>query len=72
MFHVLSHYDLLIEHIWGWGYEGADNMQCEWDILQALFFKDFSFAYYVYCLAYKLQLALVVVFTEVKLVHQFF
>jgi hypothetical protein len=36
------------------------------------FFKDFSFAYYVYCLACKLQLALVVVFTEVKLVHQFF
>ena len=44
----------------------------EWNGLQALFLKDCPYAYYVHCMAYRLQLALVTAFREVKDVHQFF
>ncbi|KAL7150065.1 hypothetical protein ABFS83_05G083300 [Erythranthe nasuta] len=35
-----------------------DNMRGEWNGLQALFFKDCPYAYYVHCFAHQLQLAL--------------
>ena len=44
----------------------------EWNGLQALFLKDCPYAYYIYCMAHKLQLALVTTSREVKDVHQFF
>ncbi|XP_056697704.1 uncharacterized protein [Spinacia oleracea] len=56
----------------GQGYDGASNMRGEWNGLQALFIKDCPYAYYVYCLAHQLQLALVVAAREVFKVHEFF
>ncbi|XP_030949699.1 zinc finger protein 862-like [Quercus lobata] len=44
----------------------------EWNGLQALFLKDCPYAYYVHCMAHRLQLALVTVSREVKDVYQFF
>uniref|UniRef100_A0A2N9I7N1 HAT C-terminal dimerisation domain-containing protein n=1 Tax=Fagus sylvatica TaxID=28930 RepID=A0A2N9I7N1_FAGSY len=69
---VLSRYNLHIENIRGQGYDGASNMRGEWNGLQALFLKDCPYAYYVHCLAHRLQLALVSASREVKPVHQFF
>ena len=69
---ILSHYNLYIENIRGQGYDGASNMRGEWNGLQALFLKDCPYAYYVYCMAHRLQLALVTASREVKHVHQFF
>ena len=47
-------------------------MRGEWNGLQALFLKDCPYAYYVHCMAHRLQLALVTASREVKHVHQFF
>jgi hypothetical protein len=69
---VLSRYNLHIENIRGQGHDGASNMRGEWNGLQALFLKDSPYAYYVHCLAHRLQLALVSASREAKPVHQFF
>ena len=47
-------------------------MRGEWNGLQTLFLKDCPYAYYVHCMAYRLQLALVTASREVKDIHQFF
>ena len=69
---VLSHYNPHIENIRSQGYDGASNMHGEWNGLQALFLKDCPYAYYIHCMAHKLQLVLVTASREVKNVHQFF
>ncbi|KAK9993339.1 hypothetical protein SO802_023042 [Lithocarpus litseifolius] len=69
---VLSRYNLHIENIRSQGYDGASNMRGEWNGLQALFLKECLYAYYVHCMAHRLQLALVKASREVKVVHQFF
>ncbi|XP_075499737.1 uncharacterized protein LOC142538264 [Primulina tabacum] len=43
----------------GQGYDGASNMSGAFNGLQALFLKDWPYAYYVHCFAHRLQLALV-------------
>nr|XP_023891585.1 zinc finger MYM-type protein 1-like [Quercus suber] len=68
---VLSHYNLHIENIQGQEYDGVSNMRGEWNGLQALFLKDYPYAYYVQCMAHRLQLALVTASKKVKDVHQF-
>ncbi|XP_021801279.1 zinc finger protein 862-like [Prunus avium] len=47
-------------------------MRGEWNGLQALILNDCSYAYYVHCLAHRLQLALVASSREVIHVHHFF
>ncbi|XP_057734502.1 inositol oxygenase 4-like [Arachis stenosperma] len=47
-------------------------MRGELNELQALFLKDFPFAYYIHCLAHRLELALISAAKEVCYVHQFF
>ena len=69
---VLTHYNLHIKNIRCQGYDGANNMRGEWNGLQALFLKDYLYAYYVHCMAHWLQLVLVTASREVKDVHQFF
>ncbi|KAG7943871.1 hypothetical protein I3843_15G068000 [Carya illinoinensis] len=69
---VLSRHCLDIQNIRGQGYDGASNMRGEWNELQALFLKDCPYAYYVYCFAHRLQLALVSASREVVSVHEFF
>ncbi|ESR57087.1 hypothetical protein CICLE_v10024549mg [Citrus x clementina] len=72
IYSVLSHHNLNIQNIRGQGYDGASNMRGEWKSLQALILKDCLYAYYIYCLAHQLQLALVAVSHEVVHVHHFF
>jgi hypothetical protein len=69
---ILSRHDLHVENIRGQGYDGASNMRGEWNGLQSLFRQDCPYAYYVHCMAHRLQLALVTSSREVKLVHNFF
>ncbi|XP_075655637.1 uncharacterized protein LOC142625795 [Castanea sativa] len=69
---VLSRYNLYIANIRGQECDGASNMRGEWNGLQALFLKECPYAYYVRCMARRLQLALVTASREVKVVHQFF
>ncbi|KAH9795783.1 TTF-type domain-containing protein [Citrus sinensis] len=70
--YVLSHHNLNIQNIRGQGCDGASNMRGEWKGLQALILKDCPYAYYIHCLAHRLQLALVAVSHEVVHVHHFF
>ncbi|XP_059441887.1 uncharacterized protein LOC132174212 [Corylus avellana] len=69
---VLFRYNLQIENIRDQGYDGASNMRGEWNGLQALFARDCPYAYYVHCIAHKLQLALVAASREANHIHQFF
>ncbi|KAK1390426.1 zinc finger MYM-type protein 1-like [Heracleum sosnowskyi] len=62
---ILSHHNLNVQNIRGQGYDGASNMRGEWNGLQALFLKDCPYEYYIHCLAYQLQLALVAATREV-------
>ena len=72
IYSVLSNYSLDIQNIRGQGYDGASNMRGERNGLQALILKDCSYAYYVHCLAHRLQLALVAAAREVIAIHQLF
>ncbi|XP_057487427.1 uncharacterized protein LOC130773516 [Actinidia eriantha] len=72
IFATLSHYNLNVQDIRGQGYDGASNMRGEWNGLQALVSNDCPCAYYIHCLAHRLQLALVAASREVTIVHQFF
>ena len=47
-------------------------MHGEWSGLQALVSNECSYAYYIYCFAHRLQLALIEASQEVIPIHQFF
>ncbi|XP_031131884.1 zinc finger MYM-type protein 1-like [Ipomoea triloba] len=72
IFSILSRHNLDVQNIRGQGYDGASNMRGEWNGLKALILDECPYAYYVYCFAHRLQLALVTSSKEVILVHQFF
>ena len=69
---VLSRTNVHIENIRDQGYNWASNVHGEWKGLQALLLRDCQYAYYVHCMNYRLQLALITASREVKVVHQFF
>ncbi|XP_023754891.1 uncharacterized protein LOC111903318 [Lactuca sativa] len=69
---TLTSYELVVDNLHGQGYDGASNMHGEWKGLQALFLKDYPCAYYIHCMAHRLQLALVAAAREVSFVHEFF
>ena len=52
IYSLLSHNNLNIQNIRGQGYDGASNIQGEWNGLQALILKDCPYAYYIHCLAH--------------------
>lgn len=56
---VLTRYNLSIHNMRGQGYDGASNMCGAFSGLQTLFLKECPYAYYIYCFAHRLQLALV-------------
>ncbi|KAL5557311.1 hypothetical protein UlMin_039547 [Ulmus minor] len=58
---LFSRYSLSISRLRGQGYDEASNMQGEFNGLKALILKENSCAFYVYCFAHQLQLALVAV-----------
>ncbi|XP_042441464.1 uncharacterized protein LOC122026815 [Zingiber officinale] len=72
IYSTLAHYNLDVQNIRGQGYNGASNMRGEFNGLQALIIKECRGAYYVYCFAHRLQLALVVASKNVTPIHQFF
>ncbi|XP_026458979.1 uncharacterized protein LOC113359584 [Papaver somniferum] len=69
---ALASHGLLVENIWGHGYDGASNMRGAWNGLQTLFLRDCPYAYYVHYFAHRLQLALVEAATDEQDVYLFF
>ncbi|GMP22979.1 hypothetical protein CsSME_00000752 [Camellia sinensis var. sinensis] len=61
MENLFSKLGLSISRLRGQGYDGASNMQGEFNGLKTLTLKENPCVYYVYCFAHQLQLALVVV-----------
>ena len=59
IYYLFSNYCLDIQNILGQGYDGASNMQGEWNGLQVLILNDCPYAYYIHCFSHRLQLALV-------------
>ena len=72
IFSVLAQYNLDVKSIIGQGYDGASNMRGEFNGLQALVSKACPQAYYIHCVAHRLQLALVAAAKDVNHVHHFF
>ncbi|XP_016199774.1 zinc finger MYM-type protein 1-like [Arachis ipaensis] len=58
---LLETYNLSLSRIRGQGYDGAGNMQGEFNGLKTFILKENSYAFYVHCFAHQLQLALVMV-----------
>ncbi|CAN6712599.1 unnamed protein product [Malus baccata var. baccata] len=55
---VSSRHKLCMSRLRGQGYNGASNMQAEFNGLKALIMKESGCAYYIHCFAHQLQLAL--------------
>ncbi|XP_016164910.1 zinc finger MYM-type protein 1-like [Arachis ipaensis] len=58
---LLIKHNLSLARIRGQGYDGATNMQGEFNGLKSLILNENACAFYVHCFAHQLQLALVVV-----------
>ncbi|XP_057756043.1 uncharacterized protein LOC130975241 [Arachis stenosperma] len=58
---LLAKHSLSLARIRGQGYDGASNMQGEFNGLKSLILKENTCAFYVHCFSHQLQLALVVV-----------
>ncbi|XP_057719287.1 uncharacterized protein LOC130933681 [Arachis stenosperma] len=58
---LLTKHNLSLARIRGQGYDGATNMQGEFNGLKSMILKENACAFYVHCFAHQLQLALVVV-----------
>jgi len=56
---LFAKHGLSISHLQGQGYDGASNMQCEFNSLKALIMKENPSAYYIYYFSHQLQLAFV-------------
>ncbi|XP_052206859.1 uncharacterized protein LOC127811192 [Diospyros lotus] len=69
---ILARHDLQLSKMRGQGYDGANNMRGTWNGLQALFLRDYPFAYYVHCFAHRLQLALISAAKDVSVIWEFF
>ena len=58
---LFSRHGLSMSRLHGQGYDGASNMQGEFNGLKTLIMKENECAFYVYCFTHQLQLALVAV-----------
>ncbi|KAM0041989.1 putative ribonuclease H-like superfamily [Helianthus debilis subsp. tardiflorus] len=58
---LLASNQLSIKHVRGQGYDGASNMQGEFNGLKALILKDNPSAHYIHCFGHQLQLVIVAV-----------
>ena len=56
---VLVLHDLQVKKMKDQGYDGVNNIHDAWNGIQALFLKDYSYAYYVHCFVIRLKLTLV-------------
>ncbi|MCH95600.1 zinc finger MYM-type protein 1-like, partial [Trifolium medium] len=58
---LFAKHNLSLSRVRGQGYDGASNMQGEFNGLKSLILKESKSAFYVHCFAHQLQLALVAV-----------
>ncbi|XP_023735844.1 uncharacterized protein LOC111883758 [Lactuca sativa] len=72
IYFLFTHKNLDFKSIRGQGYDGASNMRGHFKGLQALISKDCPSAYYVYCFAHQLQLALMAASQGVIALQKFF
>ena len=56
---LFARHGLSLSRLHGQGYDGANNMQCEFNGLKTLILKENEYAYYVHFFSHQLQLALV-------------
>ncbi|XP_050916045.1 uncharacterized protein LOC127131150 [Lathyrus oleraceus] len=56
---LFAKYGLSLSRISGKGYDGASNMQGEYNGLKSLIFKENCYVFFIHCFAHQLQLALV-------------
>ncbi|GAV84847.1 DUF4371 domain-containing protein [Cephalotus follicularis] len=69
---ILSRHDLGIHNLRGKGYDKTSNIRDKFSGLQALFLKDYPYAYYVHCFVHHLQLALIGASRDVISIEIFF
>ncbi|KAL5537689.1 hypothetical protein UlMin_046009 [Ulmus minor] len=69
---LFSRYSLSLSRLRGQGYDGASNMQGEFNSLKALILKENSCAFYIYCFAHQLQFSLVAVAKKHTQIELFF
>ena len=69
---LFSKYALSLSRLRGQGYDGAINMQGEFNGLKTLILKENKSAFYVHCFAYQLQLTLVAVANKHIGITEFF
>ncbi|XP_039145553.1 zinc finger MYM-type protein 1-like [Dioscorea cayenensis subsp. rotundata] len=69
---LFAKHKLSLSRLRGQGYDGASNMRGEFNGLKALILKENPYARYVHCFAHQLQLVVVVVAKENRIVSDFF
>ena len=65
-------YALSLSRLHGQGYDGASNMQGEFNGLKTLILKENKLAFYVHCFAHQLQLTLVAIANKHTDIAEFF
>ena len=69
---LFNKYALSLSRLRGQGYDGASNIQGEFNGLKTLILKENKSAFYVHCFAHQLQLTLVVVANKHTDIAEFF
>ncbi|XP_039133325.1 zinc finger MYM-type protein 1-like [Dioscorea cayenensis subsp. rotundata] len=69
---LFAKYGLSLSRLRGQGYDGASNMRGEFNGLKALVLKENPYARYIHCFAHQLQLVIVVVAKDNRIVSDFF
>ncbi|KAL7600738.1 hypothetical protein Lser_V15G23757 [Lactuca serriola] len=69
---ILTSNKLTFSQIRGQGYDGASNMQREFNGLKALILQENDIAFYIHCFAHQLQLVVIVVAKKHDSVSDFF
>ncbi|ESR41960.1 hypothetical protein CICLE_v10013753mg [Citrus x clementina] len=69
---LFSKHGLSISRLRGQGYDGASNMQGEFNGLRTLIMNENECAYYIHCFAHQLQLAIVAIAKKHDQVNSFF
>ena len=59
MIDFFSRHGLSMSNLRGQGYNGASNMQWEFNGLKIIILREIKYAYYIHCFAHQLQLALI-------------
>ena len=69
---LFSKHGLRMSRLRGQGYDGASNMQGEFNGLKTIILRENECAYYIHCFAHQLQLALIVVAKNHIQIESFF